>query len=431
MNTSPNQPASEARPWLPIETAPKDGTPVELRWQSLDGIAFDTASFNGELWVAKRLNRWTGLSYICRNPTHFRPLPLARTEEAEHQSAIDDHFHEMSSEMDVTRTEAGEEERLQQLRAKYHGQVAATQEEIRQSSRMTAEDMATRVGSPLSTKPEEVKSCAPTTSASEPNNAPASVSVTQATTAQCTGASEGAADVPAGRGPNPARDAAREIVDEIANALNDRRQVTIGWVQRDKILAILSRHIPNVEQLRKHGQKMYDAGKDVMRHWQTSAEDLTAQLAQVRAERDAISPRITCCLECSNGLIPQWDFEGNELEPTNCPHCNGTGEVTVSGLIEELKALREQVRCLPADWRQDSSLETWFPYTRQELDSLRADRDALRKEVEEMRGRYEGKMECGHIRQFGTSGSVFPIHCLACELAALRAAQQDARKGQL
>ena len=33
-------------------------------------------------------------------------------------------------------------------------------------------------------------------------------------------------------------------------------------------------------------------------------------------------------------------------------------------------------------WHADSSLETWFPYTAEELVRLRAERDALRAEVE-------------------------------------------------
>lgn len=30
-------------------------------------------------------------------------------------------------------------------------------------------------------------------------------------------------------------------------------------------------------------------------------------------------------------------------------------------------------------------------------------------------------MPCGHLRQFGTLGDVFPVHCLACENEVLRA----------
>jgi hypothetical protein len=35
----------------------------------------------------------------------------------------------------------------------------------------------------------------------------------------------------------------------------------------------------------------------------------------------------------------------------------------------------------PADWNQDSSLETWFPLTAEELSSLHAERDALKAQV--------------------------------------------------
>jgi hypothetical protein len=66
-------PASAA--WRPIAEAPKDGTWVSVRWRSLDGIRFDEARWNGELWVARRINIWTGLPYICREPLDWQPLP--------------------------------------------------------------------------------------------------------------------------------------------------------------------------------------------------------------------------------------------------------------------------------------------------------------------------------------------------------------------
>ena len=39
---------------------------------------------------------------------------------------------------------------------------------------------------------------------------------------------------------------------------------------------------------------------------------------------------------------------------------------------------------LPADWEQDSSLETWFPLTAQELITLRAQRDQWRTVAQEL-----------------------------------------------
>lgn len=36
-----------------------------------------------------------------------------------------------------------------------------------------------------------------------------------------------------------------------------------------------------------------------------------------------------------------------------------------------LDAAQEQVAALPADWSTDSSLETWFPFSAQELVNLR------------------------------------------------------------
>lgn len=37
-----------------------------------------------------------------------------------------------------------------------------------------------------------------------------------------------------------------------------------------------------------------------------------------------------------------------------------------------------------------------------------------------LRGDWNTHMPCGHLRQFGTLGDVFPVHCLACENVQLR-----------
>jgi hypothetical protein len=37
-----------------------------------------------------------------------------------------------------------------------------------------------------------------------------------------------------------------------------------------------------------------------------------------------------------------------------------------------------------------------------------------------LRGDWNTHMPCGHLRQFGTLGDVFPVHCLACENEQLR-----------
>ena len=39
----------------------------------------------------------------------------------------------------------------------------------------------------------------------------------------------------------------------------------------------------------------------------------------------------------------------------------------------------------------------------------------------ELKSEWNEKMPCGHLRQYGTLGEVFPVHCLACENAKLRA----------
>lgn len=70
-----------ASTWQAIETAPKDGTIVNVKWRSVDGECVDKARWNGELWVAVRINPFSGLPYICRNPISWQPLPPPPTQD--------------------------------------------------------------------------------------------------------------------------------------------------------------------------------------------------------------------------------------------------------------------------------------------------------------------------------------------------------------
>src|SRR5690606_9397861 len=65
---------------------------------------------------------------------------------------------------------------------------------------------------------------------------------------------------------------------------------------------------------------------------------------------------------------------------------------TIRALLEErdqlaaaLAAAQQRIACLPADWREDSSLETWFPITAEEIESLRTENARLREDAERYR----------------------------------------------
>ena len=63
--------------------------------------------------------------------------------------------------------------------------------------------------------------------------------------------------------------------------------------------------------------------------------------------------------------------------------------------------LRARIDAMPADWSHDSSLETWFPYTAQELADLRAEVEALKAAAAEAETRARIK-EVSTIREWAT-----------------------------
>lgn len=58
----------------PINTAPKDGTEINVTWNPLDGQRTDKAKYNGEKWVTNVINSLSGFPFICRNIVGWQPL---------------------------------------------------------------------------------------------------------------------------------------------------------------------------------------------------------------------------------------------------------------------------------------------------------------------------------------------------------------------
>ena len=61
--------------------------------------------------------------------------------------------------------------------------------------------------------------------------------------------------------------------------------------------------------------------------------------------------------------------------PNCCPWCSATKS--------EIEEMAQKLLSLPADWQEDSSLETWFPLTAEELKRTKEEKNQLIKELKE------------------------------------------------
>lgn len=62
---------------------------------------------------------------------------------------------------------------------------------------------------------------------------------------------------------------------------------------------------------------------------------------------------------------PIYDEQDGWIDETPCETCNGSGRITT---------VEQYLKTLPANWHEDSSLETWFPITAEELKRLKDER---------------------------------------------------------
>ncbi|MHB1826669.1 MAG: hypothetical protein ACYCV6_03110 [Steroidobacteraceae bacterium] len=84
------------------------------------------------------------------------------------------------------------------------------------------------------------------------------------------------------------------------------------------------------------------------------------------------------CVHCQGKRFDPQHYDersGWSDEHAPCATCQGTGRIYT---------VEQYLKTLPADWHQDSRLETWFPLLSEELKRLESERDALRAENERL-----------------------------------------------
>lgn len=108
------------------------------------------------------------------------------------------------------------------------------------------------------------------------------------------------------------------------------------------------------------------------------------------------------CDECGAGVgRPKCPLE---LPPNECPRhepairwrknrrkFTDAALAQLTAILEENQRLKDYIASLPANWDEDSSLETWFPLTAEELKRTKAENQRLAKENIELEEILEGE----------------------------------------
>lgn len=112
-------------------------------------------------------------------------------------------------------------------------------------------------------------------------------------------------------------------------------------------------------------------GARIRGQWHSPGNDCPLLRAEVRDQwnrRASVEPSAGVkCTHCNGKGYnePIYDEQDGWIDETPCETCNGSGRITT---------VEQYLKTLPANWHEDSSLETWFPITAEELKRLKDER---------------------------------------------------------
>lgn len=125
---------------------------------------------------------------------------------------------------------------------------------------------------------------------------------------------------------------------------------------------------------------------------------------------------------------PIYDEQDGWTDETPCETCNGSGRITT---------VEQYLKTLPANWHEDSSLETWFPITAEELKRLKDERAAqpppasqLEKALQQVMARLADMLDEDKFNNIEAivreAGVRYPDECPAETKSEIPAAAQSA-----
>lgn len=173
------------------------------------------------------------------------------------------------------------------------------------------------------------------------------------------------------------------------------------------------------ETLKAEMVRLREKAEASLHHWQRTREDSTRvdwfadfQICWLRGYLRALDDIMN--REAMNGesqsQVMLLGTDPGGLLP--CPFCGGAARCYTDG---DGPMTGQAVRCVVCGAR--TSVDIGKPQEGVRRWQSRGGLDPL-----------PSHMDCGHLRQFGTSGEIFPVHCLACENEQLRTKLKETKR---
>lgn len=83
----------------------------------------------------------------------------------------------------------------------------------------------------------------------------------------------------------------------------------------------------------------------------------------------------------------------NDKTEVLCSVCGGGGLLVSEVPCYACSSKYDDLVAIGAEWKKDSSLEKWFPFTAKELDDVKRERDMLKLDINMLKAKHDDVLE--------------------------------------